>query len=139
MDMDEYPEVENGDGENGISEVRKPFYLLNALSDLLMIPKDVLMETSTRKEVCPHYLFNKISINLIIIYMYELFICVVSLKLFCLMLPCRFSQLCPIFSSSIVRSILDGFLPDEFCPDPIQDTLLQALELEVSLLNLWMQ
>ncbi|CAM0949976.1 unnamed protein product [Alopecurus aequalis] len=88
MDMDDYPEVENGDGENGISEIHKPFYLLNALSDLLMIPKNVLMETSTRKE------------------------------------------LCPTFSSSIVRSILDGFLPDEFCPDAIQDSLLQALELE---------
>lgn len=88
MDMDDYPEVENGDVENGVSEIRKPFYLLNALSDLLMIPKDVLMETSSRKE------------------------------------------LCPTFSSSIVRSILDNFVPDEFCPDPIQDSLLHALELE---------
>ncbi|KAF7071357.1 hypothetical protein CFC21_076692 [Triticum aestivum] len=88
MDMDDYPEVENGDGENGIAETYRPFYLLNALSDLLMIPKDVLMETSTRKEICP------------------------------------------TFSSSIVRNILVGFVPDEFCPDPIQDSLLQALELE---------
>lgn len=88
MDMDDYPEVENGDGENGIAETYRPFYLLNALSDLLMIPKDVLMETSTRKEICP------------------------------------------TFSSLIVRSILVGFVPDEFCPDPIQDSLLQALELE---------
>lgn len=88
MDMDDYSEVENGDGENGISEIHKPFYLLNALSDLLMIPKDVLLETSTRKE------------------------------------------LCPTFSSSIIRNILDGFVPDQFYPDPIQDSLLQALELE---------
>jgi hypothetical protein len=51
MDIDDYAEVENGDGVNGISETRKPFYLLNALSDLLMIPKDVLMETTSRKEV----------------------------------------------------------------------------------------
>jgi hypothetical protein len=50
MDMDDYPEVENADGENGFAESRKPFYLLNALSDLLMLPKDVLMDTSTRKE-----------------------------------------------------------------------------------------
>jgi hypothetical protein len=49
MDMDDYLEVQNGDGENGISEIRKPFYFLNALSDLLMIPKDVLIES--RKEV----------------------------------------------------------------------------------------
>lgn len=88
MDMDDYPEVENRDGENGFAESVKPFYLLNALSDLLMLPKDVLMDTSTRKE------------------------------------------LCPTFSSSIIRNILDGFAPDEFCPDPIQDSLLQALELE---------
>lgn len=86
MDMDDYLEVQNGDGENGISEIRKPFYFLNALSDLLMIPKDVLIES--RKE------------------------------------------LCPTFSSSIIRSILHGFVPDEFCPDPIQDSLLHALELE---------
>jgi hypothetical protein len=59
MDMDDYPEVESGDGDNGAAELRKPFYLLNALSDLLMIPKDVLMETSTRKEACTLILFNK--------------------------------------------------------------------------------
>lgn len=52
MDMDDYPDVENTDGENGFAESRKPFYLLNALSDLLMLPKDVLMDTSTRKEAC---------------------------------------------------------------------------------------
>ncbi|OEL20151.1 hypothetical protein BAE44_0018831 [Dichanthelium oligosanthes] len=88
MDMDDYPEVENVHGENGFAESRKPFYLLNALSDLLMLPKDVLMDTSTRKE------------------------------------------LCPTFSSSIIKNILLGFAPDEFCPDPIQDSLLEALELE---------
>ncbi|KAL6905866.1 hypothetical protein ACP4OV_003467 [Aristida adscensionis] len=88
MDMDDYPEVENGNFENGFPESLKPFYLLNALSDLLMLPKDVLMDTSTRKE------------------------------------------LCPTFNSSIIKSILDGFVPDEFCPEPVQDSLLQALELE---------
>ncbi|GJN13470.1 hypothetical protein PR202_gb00179 [Eleusine coracana subsp. coracana] len=88
MDMDDYPEVENQVGENGFAESGKPFYLLNALSDLLMIPKDVLMDTSTRKE------------------------------------------LCPTFSSSIIRNILDGFVPDEFCPDPVRNSLLQALESE---------
>ncbi|XP_019055955.1 PREDICTED: uncharacterized protein LOC104613015 [Nelumbo nucifera] len=31
----------------------KSFYLLNALSDLLMLPKDMLMDRSIRKEVCP--------------------------------------------------------------------------------------
>lgn len=88
MDMDDYPEIENGDGENSLGESLKPFYHLNALSDLLMLPKDVLMDTKTRKE------------------------------------------LCPAFSSSIIKNILDVFVPDEFCPDPIQGSLLQALELE---------
>ncbi|XP_066355278.1 uncharacterized protein [Miscanthus floridulus] len=88
MDMDDYPEAENGDGENGFGESLKPFYHLNALSDLLMLPKDVLMDTSSRKE------------------------------------------LCPTFSSSIIKNILDVFVPDEFCPDPIQGSLLEALELE---------
>ncbi|TVU51511.1 hypothetical protein EJB05_02943 [Eragrostis curvula] len=97
MDMDDYPEVANRDGENGFAESGKPFYLLNALSDLLMLPKDVLMDTSTRKEACA---------------------------------PVLFQTLCPTFSSSIIRNILDGFVPDEFCPDPVQDSLLQALELE---------
>jgi len=50
MDMDDYPEAENGNGENGFGESLKPFYHLNALSDLLMLPKDVLMDTSSRKE-----------------------------------------------------------------------------------------
>jgi hypothetical protein len=47
-------------------------------------------------------------------------------------------QLCPTFSSSIIRNVLDGFVPDEFCPDPVQDSLLQALESEVSLFYFWM-
>uniref|UniRef100_J3NCC8 C2 NT-type domain-containing protein n=1 Tax=Oryza brachyantha TaxID=4533 RepID=J3NCC8_ORYBR len=88
MDMDEYPEVENGNGDNGAAEIRKPFYLLNALSDLLMIPKDVLMDTSTRKEACT------------------------------------------LIFSSIIKRILDGFVPDDFCPDPVQHSLLEALESE---------
>ncbi|XP_004304320.1 PREDICTED: uncharacterized protein LOC101299504 [Fragaria vesca subsp. vesca] len=38
---------QSGDGEP------KSFLLLNALSDLLMLPKDMLMDRSIRKEVCP--------------------------------------------------------------------------------------
>ncbi|XP_062105486.1 uncharacterized protein LOC133817104 [Humulus lupulus] len=33
----------------------KSFYLLNALSDLLMLPKDMLLSRSIRKEVCPTF------------------------------------------------------------------------------------
>lgn len=89
MDMDDYQELDNEGGENGFGESVKPFYHLNALSDLLMLPKDVLMDTSSSRK-----------------------------------------ELCPTFSSSIIKNILDVFLPDEFCPDPIQGSLLQALELE---------
>ncbi|CAN8286854.1 unnamed protein product, partial [Cochlearia groenlandica] len=39
---------------------RKAFVLLNELSDLLMLPKDMLMESSIREEICP-----SISISLI--------------------------------------------------------------------------
>ncbi|XP_059462526.1 uncharacterized protein LOC132191503 isoform X1 [Corylus avellana] len=38
---------QSGDGEP------KPFLLLNELSDLLMLPKDMLMDRSIRQEVCP--------------------------------------------------------------------------------------
>ncbi|CAM8970776.1 unnamed protein product [Rhodiola kirilowii] len=64
------------------------FPLLNALSDLLMLPKDMLMDRSVRKEVCP-------SINL-----------------------------------SLIKRILCNFTPDEFCPDPVPGTVLEALNAE---------
>ncbi|KAE8725806.1 leucine-rich repeat receptor-like protein kinase [Hibiscus syriacus] len=38
---------QNGDGEH------KSFPFLNSLSDLLMLPKDMLLDRSVRKEVCP--------------------------------------------------------------------------------------
>lgn len=55
-----------------------PFRLLNALSDLLMLPKDMLLETSVRKEVkpktlsftffvCVSFVFIFLAINLILI------------------------------------------------------------------------
>lgn len=33
----------------------KPFHLLNALSDLMMLPKDMLLDSRIRKEVCPSF------------------------------------------------------------------------------------
>ncbi|CAA6660098.1 unnamed protein product [Spirodela intermedia] len=54
----------------------KSFRLLNALSDLLMLPKDMLLDESIRREVCPS------------------------------------------FGEPVLRRILCGFEPDEFCPDP---------------------
>ncbi|XP_022842236.1 uncharacterized protein LOC111365912 [Olea europaea var. sylvestris] len=41
------------DDRRGISEEPKCFPLLNALSDLLMLPKDMLMDRAIRMEVCP--------------------------------------------------------------------------------------
>ncbi|KHN10822.1 hypothetical protein glysoja_027435 [Glycine soja] len=64
----------------------KSFHLLNALSDLLMLPKDMLLNASIRKEVCP------------------------------------------MFSASLIKKILDNFVPDEFCPDPIPTDVFEALD-----------
>ncbi|CAL9096794.1 unnamed protein product [Musa acuminata var. zebrina] len=90
MDVDDFDTEENDqdDDKIPISVSFKSFHLLNALSDLLMLPKDLLLEKSIRKEVCP------------------------------------------TFSASMIKHILSRFLPDEFCPDPIPDAVLQALESE---------
>ncbi|KAK1369759.1 C2 NT-type domain-containing protein [Heracleum sosnowskyi] len=66
----------------------KSFDLLHALSDLMMLPKDMLLSKSIRKEVCPR------------------------------------------FSTTIIRRILNNFAPDEFCPDQIPDVVLEALQSE---------
>ncbi|KAJ6845165.1 uncharacterized protein M6B38_288990 [Iris pallida] len=57
--MDAGERIKDGlvvDGNHEITEVdagQKSFCLLNELSDLLMLPKDMLSERSIRKEVCP--------------------------------------------------------------------------------------
>lgn len=55
MDMDDSPDNENeqDDDRLDVAASLKSFHLLNALSDLLMLPKDMLLESSIRKEVCP--------------------------------------------------------------------------------------
>ncbi|MQM20763.1 hypothetical protein Taro_053791 [Colocasia esculenta] len=54
---DDSPEHENEqDGDrHETSTSFKPFHLLNAFSDLLMLPKDMLLDESIRKEVCPTF------------------------------------------------------------------------------------
>lgn len=69
----------------------KSFHLLNALSDLMMLPKDMLLSSTIRKEVCP------------------------------------------TFGAPLIKRILDSFVPDEFCPDPIPKDVLEALDSEDSL------
>lgn len=90
MDEDDSPQDEN-DQESDRPNLSAPFMsfrLLYALSDLLMLPKDMLLERTIRKEVCP------------------------------------------TFSSSVIKRILNSFQPDEFCPDPIPDAVLEALDYE---------
>ncbi|KAL9227032.1 hypothetical protein vseg_002777 [Gypsophila vaccaria] len=67
----------------------KPFHLLKSLSDLMMLPKDMLLSESVRKEVCP------------------------------------------TFGAPLIKRVLDSFTPDEFCPDPIPDSVFEALDCEV--------
>ncbi|KAK7316121.1 hypothetical protein VNO77_34852 [Canavalia gladiata] len=66
----------------------KSFSLLNALSDLLMLPKDMLLSASIRNEVCP------------------------------------------MFSAPLIKKILDNFVPDEFCLDPVPSNVFDALDSE---------
>ncbi|CAL0323262.1 unnamed protein product [Lupinus luteus] len=90
--MDENDSLEDKDDDgidnNGESQSTslKFFHFLNALSDLLMLPKDMLLITSIRKEVCP------------------------------------------MFNAPLIKKILDGFVPDEFCPDPIPSVVFEALD-----------
>ncbi|XWS32656.1 hypothetical protein CRYUN_Cryun22dG0008700 [Craigia yunnanensis] len=66
----------------------KSFHLLNALSDLMMLPKDMLLSRPIREEVCP------------------------------------------TFGATLIKRVLDNFVPDEFCSDPVPDVVLEALEAE---------
>lgn len=90
MDDDDLLEDDN---ENDETDERpdttfKPFHLLNALSDLMMLPKDMLLSKSIRKEVCP------------------------------------------TFAAPLIKRVLDDFVLDEFCPDPIPDVVFEALDTE---------
>ncbi|XP_057482273.1 uncharacterized protein LOC130769110 isoform X2 [Actinidia eriantha] len=88
-------EDENDDIDDNSDDERKnydmsfkSFHLLNALSDLMMLPKDMLLSRSIRKEVCP------------------------------------------TFGTPLIKRLLNNFVPDEFCPDPIPRVVLEALDIE---------
>ncbi|KAI3772571.1 hypothetical protein L6452_03760 [Arctium lappa] len=83
MDTDDDDEL----GKTRTDEL-KCFHLLDSLSGLLMVPKDMLLDRSIRAEVCP-------SISL-----------------------------------ALLTRILSNFTPDEFCPDPVPNTVLEALDAE---------
>ncbi|PRQ54210.1 putative EEIG1/EHBP1 domain-containing protein [Rosa chinensis] len=93
IDDDDSFEDVNGHGDNDerLDTSFKSFHLLNALSDLMMLPKDMLLSKSIRKEVCP------------------------------------------TFAAPLIKRILDNFVPDEFCTDPIPDIVLETLESEDTL------
>ncbi|CAI9111553.1 OLC1v1011804C1 [Oldenlandia corymbosa var. corymbosa] len=78
------------DESSGQDSSLKSFNLLNALSDLMMLPKDMLLSRTIRKEVCP------------------------------------------TFGTSLIRRVLNSFVPDEFCPEPVPKVVLEALNSEDS-------
>lgn len=58
IDDDDSYDVQNDFNEDDIPEFEtssKSFHLLNALSDFMMLPKDMLLNRSIRKEVCPMF------------------------------------------------------------------------------------
>ncbi|XVF60082.1 hypothetical protein PTKIN_Ptkin08bG0014900 [Pterospermum kingtungense] len=81
-------ENDQDDGDEQQDTSLKSFHLLNALSDLMMLPKDMLLCRPIREEVCP------------------------------------------TFGATLIKRILDNFVPDEFCSDPVPDVVLEALEAE---------
>ncbi|KAK4716064.1 hypothetical protein R3W88_014402 [Solanum pinnatisectum] len=78
----------SGDNEEKAPGPAKPFRLLNALSDLMMLPFEMLADPQTRKEVCP------------------------------------------ILGPTLISRVLNGFVPDEFCPIPVPPEVLRALDSE---------
>ncbi|KAJ0249873.1 Uncharacterized protein HA466_0153000 [Hirschfeldia incana] len=80
--------IDDDDENSHVGTPFKTFNLLKALSDLMMLPKDMLLDTSVRKEVCP------------------------------------------LFGAPLIKRVLNHFVPDEFCPDPVPVALLEALESE---------
>lgn len=86
--VDDETRADNDDDGSEYDFSSESFHLLNALSDLMLLPKDMLLSRTIRKEVCP------------------------------------------TFGPIIIRRVLNVFVPDEFCPDPIHEVVLEALNSE---------
>lgn len=41
-------------------------------------------------------------------------------------------KVCPAFGAPLIKRVLDNFVPDEFCPDPVPDVVCEALDAEVN-------
>ncbi|KAG2702681.1 hypothetical protein I3760_06G101100 [Carya illinoinensis] len=88
-DSDPYEDgIETDDKKLKCEKSFKAFHLLNALSDLMMLPFEMIADRSIRKEVCPK------------------------------------------FSGSLIKRILNNFVPDEFCSDPIPEAVFKAIDSE---------
>ncbi|KAG6651286.1 uncharacterized protein LOC122313593 isoform X1 [Carya illinoinensis] len=88
-DSDLYEDgIETDDKKLKCEKSFKAFHLLNALSDLMMLPFEMIADRSIRKEVCPK------------------------------------------FSGSLIKRILNNFVPDEFCSDPIPEAVFKAIDSE---------
>ncbi|XP_057521098.1 uncharacterized protein LOC130801299 [Amaranthus tricolor] len=92
IDDDDPLEEEREDDEDDSKGVKcdtfTSFHLLKSLSDLMMLPKDLLLSESIRREVCP------------------------------------------TFGTQLIKRVLENFVPDEFCSDPIPDAVFEALDTE---------
>ncbi|KAG6398727.1 hypothetical protein SASPL_140196 [Salvia splendens] len=44
--------------------------------------------------------------------------------------PSTRKEVCPLFGPTIIKRVLNSFVPDEFCPDPIPQSIIDALETE---------
>ncbi|KAL3340979.1 hypothetical protein AABB24_025505 [Solanum stoloniferum] len=86
--VDDETRADNEDDGSEYDSSSESFNLLNALSDLMLLPKDMLLSRTIRKEVCP------------------------------------------TFGPIIIRRVLNVFVPDEFCPNPIHEVVLEALNSE---------
>ncbi|MCL7050643.1 hypothetical protein MKW94_030945 [Papaver nudicaule] len=88
LDDDDHLHEDDESDFDSREESEKSFRLLNAFSNLMMLPKDMLMDRTIRREVCP------------------------------------------TFDAPMIRRILQNFLPDEFCPEPVPDVVFDTLNAE---------
>lgn len=110
-----------------------------------MLPKDMLLSRSIRKEVWQNHpdsfqkkkklfgLINTAGISTTIIVIAYVASNSVNHKKDPYLLGCisHFLKVCPTFVAPLIKRVLDNFVTDEFCPDPIPDIVLEALESEV--------
>lgn len=88
LDDDDHHHDDDESDFDSREESEKSFRLLNAFSNLMMLPKDMLMDRAIRREVCS------------------------------------------TFDAPMIRRILQNFVPDEFCPEPVPNDVFDTLNAE---------